>query len=276
MTTNDQIRSLASALKPADNTAVTITKAVVTAVNLAATPPSLDCQIGGDTSTTVAAVRFIDSYSPVVGDACLIVKQGSDVFALGHVDDTNEGTSANGWQTPSLNANYTTNGNSNGPLLYRIVVDNGDRKVQFKGSVALTGSPGSAIFTLPVGYRPAAKMSLLCSRDPGGGSNVEQVDIQTDGQVVRVGSTIGIKTVTIGTSGATATSTGEPVSGYGSNGSGVALTDAPDGGDTSSAHKHAMGHHHDIAAHTHTSGTVTPTAVSMPAWIGFNGVEYFL
>lgn len=277
--THDQIRSLATVLGKTDGTpTASITKAAVTAVNLAATPPSLDCQVGGDTSTTVAGVRFLDSYSPVVGDTCLIVRQGADIFALGHVDDSNEGTAANGWTAPTLNSGYATNGNTNGALLYRVVLDNGDRQVQFKGSVALSGSPGSAIFTLPTGFRPASKRSLLVARDPGGGSNVEQIDIQTDGQVVRVGSTIGVTGTASsgsGTTGGTATSTGEPVSGYGYNGS-EALTGSADG--TIGQHQHGMGHHHDTASHTHTTPAHTHTMVNVvaPVWISFHGVEFFL
>lgn len=265
---NEQIRSLATVLKKDDTVCARIVKAVITAANPAASPPSIDVQIGGDTSTTVKEVRYLDSYTPVVGDTCLIIQQGADVFALGTVDDSTEGTSANGWQTPTLNSNYTTNGNSNGPLLFRMVNDNGDRKVQFKGSVALTGSPGSAICTLPAAYFPSAKRSLLVSRTPSGGSNVEQVDVQVDGQIVRVGSTIGITGVTLSS---TSTSSGEPVSGHGTGTGGEALTDVNDA--AGDPHKHQFGHHHDTSAHTHTP---TSVAVTAPTWIGFSGVEYFI
>lgn len=244
----------------------TIRKGTITASNPTATPPSVDLTLSGDDTTTVSAVRYIDSYSPVVGDTVLIIKQGTDIVVLGQINDTGVGAD-NGWQTPSLGSGFSNNGNSNGNPAYRLVVDNGDLKVQWKGSVAKTGT-ATALCTLAAPYLPASKRSIITARDPGGGSNVVQLDFNTDGTVVVVGGT----TVPSGT-GTTGASPSLSHQHY------LGTTDYQICGYLSQAgsdlcHAHGMGYSDfQLGTHTHTMGNL---AVTFPVWISLNGIEYFL
>jgi hypothetical protein len=237
----------------------------------------VDLTISGDDSATISSVRYIDSYSPVVGDTVLIIKQGTDIVVLGQINDTGVGAE-NGWQTPTPSTGFTNNGNSNGNAAYRLIVDNGDLKVQWKGSVAHTGT-NTAIFAaaqVPAPYRPASTRNLITARDPGGGANVTGLQFNTDGSVVLVGPTTfgnvngGNTGASTGTSGSTSINATDlsdyQICGY--------LSQA--GSDLCHAHSTTV-----IGAHTHTLGshthTFTPTgAVADPTWISFNGIEYFL
>jgi hypothetical protein len=240
----------------------TIRKGVITASNPTATPPSVDLTISGDDSATISAVRYIDSYSPVVGDTVLIIKQGTDIVVLGQINDSGSG-SENGWQNPTLGSGFSNNGNSNGNPAYRLIVDNGDLKIQWKGSVAKTGT-ATALCTMPTGYRPASTRNVLTARDPGGGANDVQLQFNTDGTVVVVGGT----TVPAMAGGGTTSSAGghshtvfddhtHSHQGY------VPVTSFVDSGTDTQG------------SHTHTGGTPTAT-VTFPTWISLNGVEYFL
>jgi hypothetical protein len=269
-----QVRNLAAALAPADITAAAVIKGVVTAVAVNAAPPVISIQVGGDTSTTVAGVRFIDSYSPVVGDTVLLVKQGSEIFALGQMADGSSNPQS-GWTAPSLNSGFTSN--SADPVLWRLVIDNGTKKVQMRGKIDIA-SPGSwTMWTMPAEARPLFNLApILVARDFAGGSNVAQLFVSgsSTGTMVLDGRTVGVNqgvSSGAGTTGSTAPATGEPISGYGTSG-GVPLTDFAEG----DPHKHKMGHHHDVNSHTHSTPNHTHTAVSAPTFVSFNGVEYFL
>lgn len=241
----------------------TIRKGTITASNPTNTPPDVSLTISGDDTTTVDAVRYLDSYSPVVGDTVLIIKQGTDIVVLGQINDGGTGT-ASGWITPTpLGTGFSNNGNSNGNPAYRLIVDNGDLKIQWKGSVAKTGT-ATALCTMPTGYRPASTRNVLTARDPGGGANDVQLQFNTDGTVVVVGGT----TVPAMAGGGTTSSAGghshtvfddhtHSHQGY------VPVTSFVDSGTDTQG------------SHTHTGGTPTAT-VTFPTWISLNGVEYFL
>lgn len=245
----------------------TIRKGTIAASNPTNTPPDVSLTISGDDTTTVDAVRYLDSYSPVVGDTVLIIKQGTDIVVLGQINDGGTGT-ASGWITPTpLGTGFSNNGNSNGNPSYRLVVDNGDLKIQWKGSVAKTGT-ATALFTMPTGFRPASKRSMLTGRDPDGGSNSVQLDFNSDGTIVVIGGTT-VPSGT-GTTGASASL---------SHQHSLGTTDFQICGYLSKAgsdlcHAHGMGSSDfQLGTHTHTMGNL---AVTFPVWITLNGVEYFL
>lgn len=160
-----QLAALAATLNSPAPVSANVTKGVVTAISLTGTPPSLTATLNGDTTSPVAGIVFLDSYTPNVGDTVLIVKQANSVFALGQLNDAVNGTSVNGWKTPSLNSGVTSH--SGAPIQYRIVVDNGDNAVQFKGAMDLSGHP-TALFTLPAPYAPSAPRNFIVYRDDGG------------------------------------------------------------------------------------------------------------
>lgn len=256
----------------------TIRKGTITAANFTASPPSVDLTISGDDTATISAVRYIDSYSPVVGDTVLIIKQGTDIVVLGQINDSGVGAD-NGWQTPTPSTGFTNNGNSNGNPAFRLVVDNGDLKIQWKGSVAHTGT-NTTIFAaaqVPAGFRPASTRNLITARDSGGGLASVGLQFNTDGSVTLVG----------------ATAFGNPSGGAtGSNAGGttgstsINATDLSDyqicgylsqaGSDLCHAHNTTV-----VGAHTHSFGSHTHTypstgGIADPVWISFNGIEYFL
>lgn len=285
--TREQVRSLAGALVTDTTACAMLIKGVVTAVDLVASPPSITCQLEGDTTTSVPGIVFIDSYSPVVGDTVQIIKQGNSIVAIGQVNDTGTGT-ANGWITPSLAANFTTNGNGYGPLQYRVVVDNGERKLQFRGAVSYTGSSDVQIFVLVTDARPTTKRNALVSRPHWQGANAMQVEFLTTGEVMMVGGTgVGVTGIASSGSGTTnsvdpndnTTGVNNPYGGF--SGGGDPQTSGPtivvNSGDT--AHQHLFNHVHGITgSHSHTTPNHTHTVetVDTPDWISFNGVEIFL
>lgn len=57
---------------------------VITAVSIASGTPSVTVQIAGDT-TQVSGIAFLDSYTPVVGDTCVLHHQGAVYWATGRM-----------------------------------------------------------------------------------------------------------------------------------------------------------------------------------------------
>jgi hypothetical protein len=183
----EQIRALAAKIAEQavlDFDPATIRKGAVTAIATGATPPTLSVQISGDTTTTIDGIRYLDSYAPVAGDTVLIIKQGTDLVALGEIAAQ---FSESAWETVSLASGFTHNGNLNGNAQIRRIWDHGTWKVQMQGAV--DRSSGSLVATLDVKYRPAARRSLLCTRTAIGGSNVVKIDIETNGQMILIGMT---------------------------------------------------------------------------------------
>lgn len=185
-TQHQQLTSLAGALAPKKTScSACLVKGVVTAVSY----PYMTVQVDGDTLTSIANVRYLEAYSPVVGDTCTMLKQGPDLLAIGRVNTTTASPSLNGWQTPTLGSGFTS------PLdvvRFRVVNDNGDKKVQFRGTLALSGVPIN-IFTLPTDYRPVFTISVIAARNNTGGSNAVQIQIANTGGVSLVGATTGLK-----------------------------------------------------------------------------------
>lgn len=280
---SDEVRRLAMALSTEDQIAALVLKGTVAAVNLTGAPPTISIYLSGDTSTTIASVRFIDSYSPVVGDTVLIVKQGSDLFALGQMNSTTASPAENGWVTPTLGSGFTTH--SIDPVRYRVVVRDGDRIVEMRGGVTVSGTP-TALWTMPSDVRPVVNLlPLLIARDPGGGSNVAQLQVNANGTMVLAGATtgvIGVLSSGSGTSGSTAPGTnsaGEhrhweynyptPIGSGGKSGYDGAN---PDFTDYNGIHSHTVNSHtHTTPNHTHTMDPV-----NHPTLLSFNGVSYVL
>lgn len=262
----------------------TIRKGVITAIADTSAPPTISVQISGDTTTTIDGICYITSYVPVVGDIALIIKQGTDLVALGNIAAA---FSASAWTVVTLGAGFTHNGNSNGNVRYRKVWDNGSPKMQWKG--AASRSSGTAVLSVPLasGYRPVERRSVIVSRTAAGGSNVVKLDFDTDGTVNMVG----------GTTAPLSATPDDSVHNHGSHGHSVPTSNQQNIGSTSSTsntHHHAGGagqdvsHTHDLD-HTHAiggTGSATPNdsthnhgghihTVDDPVWISFN-IEYFL
>jgi hypothetical protein len=277
------LRDLATILAPDDSVWASVIKGTVTVVELTGSPPTITIQVSGDTSVDIPGVRFIDSYSPVIGDTVLLVKQGSEIFALGQMNSTTTAPSENGWVTPSLGSGVTAH--SIDPVRYRVVVRDGDRVVQLRGGVTLSGTQ-TALWTMPADVRPVVNLlPLLCARNPDGGSNVAQ--LQANGSMVLAGATTSptggaASEATTGTSsiGTTVNSFVLTTSNHNGhshwiNGDGNhpppndRTEHTGDHNHTVPAHGHGMAHTHEHP-HTHTN------TVDHPDWLSFNGIEYIL
>lgn len=107
-----ELRALATEIKadPLSFDPATIRKAVVTAVSLATSPPTVTIQLSGDTTASIADVRVMRSYTPAVNDTALVFKQGNELLAFGAVAATSYGlgTTDYGRWSRSSSQNITT------------------------------------------------------------------------------------------------------------------------------------------------------------------------
>lgn len=235
-----------------------IRKGIITSFESGGSPPTVTLNISGDTTTSIAGVRFIDSYTPVVGDTVLILKQGADIMVLGHIAEA-----GSTWTQATLASGFSHNGNSNGNLEYRRVFDRGSWKMQWRGSVSRTSNT-TVISALGTDFRPASRRTVMAPRDADGQNDVK-VDFNTDGSVSLVGTTTG---------GGSHTHSG-PSHTHGSTG----------GAGDSHVHSHggAVTSTSFVETHTHTTGSGGTGSTGSgggstpaPSWISFNGIEYFL
>lgn len=289
----------------------TIRKGTVSSIASTAVPPTLGVQISGDT-TEIPGIRYIDSYAPEVGDTVLIIKQGTDLVALGEIAGQ---FSESAFTTVTLAAGFTHNGNANGNVEIRRVWDHGRWRVDMLG--AANRSSGTLIATLDAKYWPLARRSLSATRTAVGGSNTVKIDVEPNGQMLMVGGT------TAPNGGSTSTSSEHThqiqnsdhfhgdTSSEGSHTHGIANNDHNHGGDTgtTSSHKHSIpttthkhgsaadgepggttsvtNHAHSIPTSSHTHGTngalsdgahahTFDVTVVDPVWISFNQLSYFI
>jgi hypothetical protein len=252
-----QIRELAAQITQMSKLGfdpLTVRKGIVAAVADTTTPPTVSINISGDTTTLVSQVRTLNNYTPLVGQTVLVGKQGTEIFLLGAISAASPlapaATSDSGWTKATL-TNGTHDGNSNGDVEFRRVLDHGSWKMQWRGGWSPAGATtmidtGNALET---DFRPTKLRTLLAARQTSGGQIPVQFDFHTDGRVLMVGSTLA--PVTAGGGG-----------GYG--------TDVRLSGYLSQAGSD-LGHSHIVNNdHTHA---ITTTA---PGWVSLNGVEYFL
>lgn len=190
-TQHQQMTSFATALAPKKTAcSACLVKGVVTAY----TYPYITVQVDGDTQTSIANVRHLEAYSPVVGDTCTMLKQGSDLLAIGRVNTTTASPAVNGWVQPTLNTGFV---HSADPIRYRLVNDNGDKALQIRGSCTMTGSVvytanAATVFTLPTGYRVSQNCSIIIPRDSGG--TCLKVNFYWNTGVVEIDNLRGVRT----------------------------------------------------------------------------------
>lgn len=201
-TQHQQLTSLASALAPPKTgCSACLVKGVVTAVAY----PYITVQVDGDTLTSIANVRYLEAYSPVVGDTCTMLKQGPDLLAIGRINTTTGAAALNGWTQPTLNTGFT---HSADPIMWRVVSDHGDNLLQIRGSCTASGVTYSSnlatLFTLPAGSRPASNRSILIPRDAGG--LCVKVNFISSTGVVQIDNLVGVRSGIEGGGAATSSS----------------------------------------------------------------------
>lgn len=283
---DQQLRELAKTMQQMVQKAVaqgfTIRKAIITSVNALSVPPSVELNISGDTESPVDQVRMVNNFNPQVGQTVLLAKQGSEIFILGAIaasSGKSVGPVDTGWKKATLKAG-SHNGNSNGDVYYRRVLDNGSWKMQWRGGWNVSGTV--MVEGLDAEYRPSSRRTVDVPRDAGGGSNVVKIDFESNGSAVLVGGT-----TNPGSTGGQTTSSSAPggdtssanvtiaigVSGTTSNSStGTDHTHTFSDTDTGSdSHSHSI----SVNSHTHRNGDHSHP-VDSPTWVSLNRVEYFL
>lgn len=272
----DEIRQLARALGVQQELALQGRKAVVEAVSLGdnTTAPTVQVNLGG---VSVPGVRLAASYTPVVGDTVLLLKQGNEFFAAFKIQDTGSAVASSlsgGFIKPTLNSGHSHNGNSGGDLMYRRVLDNGAWKIQWQGMINLGASDFvlSGANVLAAEYRPAVKRSLIAARQVADAVSIF-VDFNTDGTVAVVGATeapggssgsAGPFDVTHSHGGATGFAGDSHLH---SHGGAVASTSF------SETHSHTVStSSFSVGSHSHSLSV----SVARPTFVSFNGLEYFL
>ena len=261
---DENLRRLAMAIDGGDPaTSCHMTKGIVMSVSLSVNPPTVGIQLSGDTTTTIEGVRFLDSYSPVVGDVVQIIKQSSMLLIIGQIAVPNLSPAGQGWVEPVLSANWATDAFDT--VRYRAVVDNGMIKIQLRGKINRTSGTPTTFWTMPAGLRPPVNLApVIISRGWGGGAVSAQMQINANGTLVLEGYTAAPAGGNTGSS-SPGTSTHGGHQHWLSDWLGGPPKDfTPDPGNGS--------HSHTVNSHTHTF----QSTVSHPDWVGFNGVEWFI
>ena len=270
----DPLRNLAQALAMDPGQPVTMTKGLVQAYSIGGQPPTLSIYLSGDTSTLIQGVRFIDSYSPAIGDVVQVIKQGPMLLVLGQIAG-GANHAANGWVTPLLSSGCSVHPSD--PPYYRLILDNGSKKVQLRGQILLTGTPGT-LWQMPVDLRPAFDLGhLTAARDPAGGATTMLIWPRGNDSG-QSGANVGYLMLQNHTTGVTGVSS--------SGGSTTGVTDhnhthrsSDFNGNvqvysdmwTTQINSGATSHSHSTPNHTHTM-----TSVTAPGWVSLNGIEYFI
>ncbi|MGW0682860.1 hypothetical protein ACWD2L_05800 [Streptomyces sp. NPDC002754] len=283
---DQQLRELATTMNQMVQKAVSqgfaIRKAIITSVNALSTPPSVELNISGDTESPVDQVRMVNNFNPQVGQTVLLAKQGSEIFILGAIAASSGkavGPVDTGWKRATLAAG-SHNGNSNGDVYYRRVLDNGSWKMQWRGGWNVSGT--TMITGLDQEYRPSSKRTIDVPRDAGGGSNVAKIDFNSDGTAVLVGGT-----TSPGSTGGQTTSGSSP--GGSTSSANVTISIGVSGTTSNSStgtnHTHTFSdtdsgsdsHSHSVSVnnHTHQNGNHSHP-VDSPTWVSLNKCEYFL
>lgn len=280
----DQVRLLAEQIINAGKLPFepgTYAKGVIQGIDegSATVAPTVSLLLSGDTGTVIAGVRFLATYSPTVGDTVLIIKLGDELLAMAQYarrdSSATISSTEGGWIQATLSSGNGHNGNSNGNVMYRRVMDNGAWKMQWKGGLTFGGSTSILNAPLDAMYCPATKQSAHSPRSvvTQGGVSVG-IDFLNNGTVVIVGAQWTTTQVSSASSAASpGGSTGEADGTTTPLSSGV--NNNPGG---AGQHDHLIGHTHPdifVDSHTHNLNGHQHTA-NAPDWISFSGVEYFL
>lgn len=243
-------------------------KGIVTAIDLgdASSAPTCTVFLSGDETVPIPGVRLASDYSPQIGDMVILLQQGVEFFALCSIATVGSVTSSSaggGWTKAVLNTGHSHNGNSNGDVMYRRVLEDGCWKMQWKGALNYGGNTTMLLTNLPTEFHPANKHSAICPRDvnTSGGVGIG-LDFQVDG-----GVTVIAANWTTNSSSHT-----HDVSGN---------TDSVDPGDFTTTDSTPAHSHGVVGSHSHGWGNNTTSTghnhtASNPTWIGLTGVEYFL
>lgn len=260
------------------------------------TPPTITVLLSGDVTVPIVGVRLNADYSPQQGDMVMLAKQGAEMFALCAISAFGSAvanSTAGGWTKATLKAGKAHNGNGNGDLMYRRILEHGSWKMQWQGGITFDGDTTVLAANLDPEFRPTVRRSVLGVREnASGGGTAVSIDFNTTGLVGVAGENWA--TSAQGGEATSSASPGTSTTGGQATSTAAPFTDSVDPNDsttTDSGHSHGVvgshfhtvashwhnngDHSHTVNSHTHTNGSHVHTAVD-PTWISFNGVEYFL
>lgn len=240
--TEAEIRALAAQLQAMARTSppLTLDQGTVVDVSLDGTPPTCSITLAGS-STQIDGVRYMNSYTPVITDTVVVLRQNGSPLVIGHTADVGTATaSGGGWVAATLTG-----------VSYRRVMDAGVWKVQFMGHGNATST---SLFTLPVLYRPSVQRITNIAFTANAAS---RLIVNTDGTVVVQQALLN----TDAEGGVNQTS--DPAPTGGSSDPNYVTGSLP-------GHSHTMGHRHWLNAHYHGM------LLNMSSNIWFDGLEVFL
>jgi len=259
-----ELRTLAQEIRRSGQLGFTpgqLVKGVVKSVEYAASPPTITINLGGDTTTDIAGVRIANNYTPLVGQTVVLERQGAQLVALCQIADTSalsDGGEGGGWIKATL-VEGTHDGNGNGEIRYRRILDHGSWKMQWRGGWNVSGS-STIISGLPVEYRPKDRCTVIVPRNAHGLNDVK-LDFDTNGSVVMAGE---------GTTTAAATASGDVH--YANLPGSITYTNSD-----SNANHNGVAHYHQTDPHEHGfSGGSHVHSPNAPLWVSFNNISYFL
>ncbi|MFI2187999.1 hypothetical protein [Streptomyces sioyaensis] len=130
------------------------------------------------------SVRLLTGYLiPTVGDSVEIIKTAGGWVCVGRLQTV---TPTPQWVSVSLVSGFTNNGNTNGTVQYRRIVDHGSVFIEWCGGMSWTtsGSPpnGGQFFTMPAAARPLSQRSVTAAA----GGVPTKIDFRTAGECVIV------------------------------------------------------------------------------------------
>lgn len=146
MSASDVVKQIQTAVAASQPDSLSMIQGVVSSVDYTTTPPVVSAYLSG-ASTVTGGIRFCQGYTPRPNDVVQVLKQNNSLLIVDTIWTDPGATAATGWISPGLTSGVSTQGGAGGPVKARLVIDHGMRKVQFQGSVSMTGTPAS-IMTL--------------------------------------------------------------------------------------------------------------------------------
>lgn len=146
-------------------------------------------------SDTYPKVRLLSGYtSPAVSDTVEIMRTLGGWVCMGAIQTTNP---ASTWTTVSMASGFSSNGNGNGTVQYRVVQVAGGKLVEWRGGIGITYSSNSIqnggnflASALPTSARPLSLRTATVACSASSSSSLSlKVDFKTDGTTGIVGTT---------------------------------------------------------------------------------------
>lgn len=184
MSTSDVVSQIQAAVADANPNGLKMIQGVVTAVDYTTSPPTLSATISGSTAVT-SNLRFLQSYTPQVGDVVQILSQNSSLLVVDtiYTDPLNTNTPygiAKDWTAPTLASGITTPAGGGGNVYYRIIHDHGTDRIDFKGSVGIPGLASNNQLLFNISGTAIAVFRLGASISSSGAA---EIGVDTSGAV---------------------------------------------------------------------------------------------